>query len=140
MGLSRTSKTPLSNYIAHRGYKVANVPLVMGVEAPEQLEAVDPLRVFGLVIDPVVLANIRRARMETLGMALASGYGDLEQIRREMRWAREVFRDHPEWTVIDITRKAIEETASLVLEIYRRRFENGKAEAEVEAEPSSEDA
>jgi regulator of PEP synthase PpsR (kinase-PPPase family) len=123
VGISRTSKTPLSNYIAHRGYKVANVPLVLEVPTPPELERVDPRRVFGLVIDPQVLANIRRVRMEALGATSTSGYADLDQVRKEMRWALRLFREHPEWMVIDITRKAIEETASLVLEEYRKRFE-----------------
>lgn len=123
VGISRTSKTPLSNYIAHRGYRVANVPLVLEVPPPAQLAEVDPRRVFGLVIDPVELAGIRRARMEALGMDADAGYGDLDTIRKEMVWARKLFQRHPEWTVLDITRKAIEETASTVLEAYRKRFE-----------------
>jgi regulator of PEP synthase PpsR (kinase-PPPase family) len=123
VGISRTSKTPLSNYIAHRGYKVANVPIVLDVPPPPELDDVDPRRVFALVIDPTVLTGIRRTRMEALGMQADSDYGDLEQIRREMVWARRVFQRHPQWTVLDITRKAIEETASTVLETWRERFE-----------------
>jgi regulator of PEP synthase PpsR (kinase-PPPase family) len=134
VGLSRTSKTPLSNYIAHRGYRVANVPLVMNVPPPAELDRVDPRRVFGLVIDPLVLANIRRTRMETLGMDARDGYGDIDHIRQEMRWVRGLFQAHPDWTVLDITRKAIEETASLVLELYRQRFENGRRAEPVPAE------
>ncbi len=123
VGISRTSKTPLSNYIAHRGYKVSNVPLVQGQEPPEQLQDVDPQRVFALVVDPSVLANIRRARLDSMGVEGDSDYGDIQHIREEMAWARRIFRDHPEWTVIDITERAIEETAADVLEAYRARFE-----------------
>ena len=68
VGISRTSKTPLSNYIAHRGYKVANVPLVLDLPTPPELDEVDPERVFGLVIEPSVLMKIRRERMEALHM------------------------------------------------------------------------
>ena len=123
VGISRTSKTPLSNYIAHRGYKVANVPLVKGQEPPAQLDLVDPQRVFALVVDPGVLVNIRRARLSAMGVQGDSDYGDIKHVREEMSWARRVFREHPEWTVIDITERAIEETASDVLETFRARFE-----------------
>lgn len=119
VGISRTSKTPLSNYIAHRGYKVSNVPLVLDVPLPRQLTEVDPRRVFGLLIDPVVLMKIRKARMETLRMSADSDYGDLRHIRHEIRYAKKIFAEHPEWTIIDITRKAVEETAAQVLETYR---------------------
>ena len=67
-------------------------------------------------------------------MSARDGYGDLEHIREEMRWVRAFFRAHPEWTVLDITRKAIEETASLLLEHYRQRFENGARAEPVPAE------
>jgi regulator of PEP synthase PpsR (kinase-PPPase family) len=130
VGLSRTSKTPLSNYIAHRGYRVANVPFVIEAPLPKELDAVDPRRVFGLIIDPSVLSNIRRNRMESLRMSPESGYGDLAQIRQEIQFARRLFAAHPEWTVIDTTQKAIEETASIILETYRERFEAGARPAE----------
>jgi regulator of PEP synthase PpsR (kinase-PPPase family) len=122
VGISRTSKTPLSNYIAQRGFRVANVPLVMGVPPPPELEQVDPRRVFALVIDASVLVAIRRTRMESLGMRADSEYGDPRQVRRELAYARRWFAEHPGWTVVDVTRKAVEETASTVLELYRQRF------------------
>lgn len=123
VGISRTSKTPLSNYIAHRGYKVANVPLVQEQAPPPQLDKVDPRRVFALVVDPMVLHNVRQARLDAMGVQGDSDYGDLVHIREELAWSRRIFRDHPEWTIIDITERAIEETASDVLEAYRARFE-----------------
>jgi len=123
VGISRTSKTPLSNYIAHRGYKVANVPLVKDLPPPRQLDEVDPRRVFALVVDPTVLVQVRRARIDAMGIESDAEYGNLSVIRQEMVWARRVFRDHPEWTLVDITERAIEETAALVLEHYRVRFE-----------------
>jgi len=134
VGISRTSKTPLSNYIAHRGYKVANVPLVQGQEPPPQLNDVDPQRVFALVVDPSVLLNIRRARLDAMGVQGESDYGDIKHIREEMTWARRLFRDHPDWTVIDITERAIEETASDVLEAFRARFERPAQNAIVDAD------
>jgi len=122
VGVSRTSKTPLSNYIAHRGYKVANVPIVKDLPPPMQLEMADPKRVFALVIDPNTLMNIRRRRMEVLGMDMSAQYGDPDAIRKEILWSRRLFRDHAEWTVIDVTDRAVEETAASILEMYRERF------------------
>lgn len=123
VGISRSSKTPLSNYIAHRGYKVANVPLVKEVPPPFQLDDVDPRRVFALVVDPTVLVHVRQARLDAMGVESDASYGNLRAIREEMLWARRVFRDHPKWTIVDITERAIEETAAMVLEYYRERFE-----------------
>jgi regulator of PEP synthase PpsR (kinase-PPPase family) len=125
VGISRTSKTPLSSYIAHRGYRVANVPVVLDIPPPREIEQVDPGRVFGLTIDPSVLVDIRRTRMKRMGMEPDSGYGDIRQIRRELDYCMSLYRAHPQWTVLDITRKAIEETASSILELYRSRFEGG---------------
>lgn len=135
VGVSRTSKTPLSSYLAHRGYRVANVPLVHGIPPPKELDVVDPRRVFGLTIEASVLHEIRRTRMKHLGMGPDDAYGDVRAIRQELEASRALFAKHPDWTILDITRKAIEETASSILEIYRSRFEpaagNGGAKAAV---------
>jgi len=139
VGISRTSKTPLSNYIAHRGYRVANVPVVLGVPYPPELDDVDPKRVFGLSIDPSVLMKIRRERMESLRMSPDADYGDVRHIRREAQWARRIFLSHPGWTVINMTRKAVEETASKVLEVYRGYFETpGSGDAQKRKQPNAE--
>lgn len=127
LGISRSGKTPLSNYVAQRGYKVANVPIVLGVPPPPELEEVDPRRVFGLLIDPLALVRIRQARMEALGLEPGNDYGDLKHVRDELEYARRLYTAHPAWTVIDITRKAVEETASLVLQAYQERFEPAAA-------------
>lgn len=129
VGVSRTSKTPLSQYIAHRGYRVANVPLVQGIPPPKEIDAIDPRRVFGLVVDPSILVEVRRTRMKHLGMEPGAEYGDPRTVRAELEWCRKVFAAHPQWTVLDITGKAIEETAALVLERYRRHFEAGSKPA-----------
>jgi hypothetical protein len=123
VGVSRTSKTPLSNYIAQRGYRVANVPIVHGLPVPSQLAKIDPHRVFGLVIEPLSLSTIRRRRIEAMGVEGESSYGDPDACREEMLWARRIFRDHPDWTVLDITDRAVEESAAAILEIYRAHFE-----------------
>jgi regulator of PEP synthase PpsR (kinase-PPPase family) len=129
LGISRSGKTPLSHYIAQRGYKVANVPIVLDVPLPPEIEEVDPKRVFGLLIEPVQLMRIRQTRMETLGMSPESDYGGMTHIRRELDYARRLYDAHPGWTVIDITRKAVEETAATVLQAYRERFEPQEAGA-----------
>jgi regulator of PEP synthase PpsR (kinase-PPPase family) len=125
VGISRTSKTPTSQYIAHRGYKVANVPLVMGIPLPKEIEQIDPRRVFGLLVDPTTLVEIRRTRMKHLGMEPGNEYGDIRRVRQELEHCRKLFTAHPEWTLFDISGKAVEETASAILERYRERFEAG---------------
>ena len=137
VGVSRTSKTPLSSYIAHRGYRVANVPLVVGIPPPAELEKVDPARVFGLLVDPATLVEIRRTRMKHLGMDPSAGYGDLKAVRDELGWSKDVFAKHPTWTVLDITGKAIEETAAAILERWRAHFEpsNGGGGAATAGKP-----
>lgn len=122
VGISRASKTPLSNYIAHRGFRVANVPIVMGVPLPKQLDDVDPDRVFVLTVDPVVLMKIRQARMESLRMRPDSDYGDIRQIRREIGHAKRVASQNRGWTMLDMSRKAVEEAATAIIETYRSRF------------------
>ncbi len=113
-GVSRTSKTPLSIYMAHRGWKVANVPLVKGIDPPPQLFEVDPKRVAGLVIDPHRLAEVRASRLRNLGQDPRVAYADLEGIDEEIRFARDLYRRN-KWVVVDVTGKAIEETANEVL-------------------------
>jgi regulator of PEP synthase PpsR (kinase-PPPase family) len=129
VGISRASKTPLSNYIAGRGYKVANVPIVMGLPLPEQLYQVDPERVFALTINPSILMKIRKARLASLQMGPDSDYGDLGQIRREVIYAQRLYAKQPEWSVIDMSTKAVEEAASLIIALYRRRFPSGEEAA-----------
>lgn len=114
VGVSRTSKTPLSIYLAHRGWKVANVPLVNGIEPPAELFQVDPGRVAGLVIDPERLVERRAARLKNLGQDPRAAYADFEEIDDELKYARRFFRHHP-WVVVDVSEKAVEETANEVL-------------------------
>jgi regulator of PEP synthase PpsR (kinase-PPPase family) len=122
VGISRTSKTPLSTFLAQKGLRVANVPLVLGVDPPAELEQVDPHRVYGLTIQPEALARIRQARLHHLGMPPDSSYGMRDHIMRETAYAQDIFRKHPDWPVIDVTAKAIEETAADILRIYKQRL------------------
>ena len=121
VGISRTSKTPLSTYLAQRGLKVANVPLVLGVDPPEELSQVDDRKVFGLIVQPDMLMRIRQARLSHLGMPQDSSYGQRAHIDNEIAYAREIFRKHANWPVIDVTNRAIEETAADILRIYTER-------------------
>jgi len=114
VGVSRTSKTPLSIYLAHRGWKVANVPLVPGIDPPPELFEVDPKRVVGLMIDPQRLVELRASRLKNLGQDTRAAYADFEQIEEELGFARKFFRKHP-WVTVDVSGKAVEETANEVL-------------------------
>ena len=122
VGVSRTSKTPVSSTLAQRGHKVANLPLVFGVKPPAEIEEVDPKRVFALTISPQKLWQIRTERMKQLGVREDSGYADPDQIRRELAWARDYIARHDDWIVIDVTNRAVEETASEILAHYALNF------------------
>ena len=123
VGISRTSKTPLSTYLAQKGLKVANVPLVLGVPPPDELAGVDERKVYGLIIRPDALVRIRQARLSHLGMPEDTSYGTRNHVQEEIEYAQEVFRSHPNWPVIDVTNKAIEETASDILRMYKERHD-----------------
>lgn len=114
VGISRTSKTPLSIYLAHRGWKVANVPLVNGIDPPPQLFEVDPKKIAALVIDPQRLVEVRAARLRNLGQDPRAAYADYEEIEEELKHAKKLFRRYP-WVVVDVSSKAVEETANEVL-------------------------
>jgi hypothetical protein len=113
-GVSRSSKTPVSIYLAHRGWKVANVPIVAGIDPPPELFKVDPAKVAGLIIEPQRLHEMRAARLVHMGQSPRTEYADFERIEEEIRAARRLFRKH-RWTIIDVSTKAIEETANEIL-------------------------
>ncbi len=114
VGVSRTSKTPLSTYLAHRGWKVANVPLIRGMEPPAELMQVDPRRVAGLYIDPQRLVELRATRLRHLGQDARAAYANLEEIEEEIRAAKNFFRRNG-WVMIDVSGKAVEESANEAL-------------------------
>jgi hypothetical protein len=109
VGLSRSSKTPTSFFLAQEGYKVANVPIVAGIPLPEELFSVDQHKIVCLQIDPEVLQKVRRVRQKRSG--LKSGYSDLRKIFEEAEHVRRLIRKHRNWKVVDTTNKSIEETA-----------------------------
>lgn len=114
VGVSRTSKTPLSIYLAHQGWKVANVPLVPGIDPPKELFDVDQKRVAALIIDPQRLLELRASRLRNLGQDPRSTYADYESIEEEIATARRFFR-RQRWAIIDVSGKAVEESANEVL-------------------------
>lgn len=114
-GVSRTSKTPLSVFLAHKGYKVANVPIVLDHEPPKELYDVDPHRVFALTIDADSLQQIRKQRLRSMRLRDRSSYGDLDYILAELEYAEQLFRRNRQWPVINVTARAVEETAGVIL-------------------------
>ena len=121
VGVSRTSKTPLSVYLAHKGYKVGNVPLVLDREPPEALWEVDSRRVFALTIDPHALREIRVRRLEQMRMSDRTNYGQVDYILAELDFAHDLFNRNREWPVLDVTNKAVEETAATIIKIMSGR-------------------
>ncbi len=120
VGVSRTSKTPISIYLSYRGYKVANLPIVLGIKPPAQLFAIDPNKIVGLTIHHQRLQAIRRARARRLVSAELSSYVDLEEIRKELDYSHSIFRQN-RWQVIDVTSKSIEESATEIMELLGGR-------------------
>lgn len=117
-GVSRTSKTPTCMYLANRGIKAANVPLVPGLDPPrELLEAKGPL-IIGLTNAPERLVHIRRNRLLSLNEGSETDYIDPEQIKSETAEARRLFA-RQKWPVIDVTRRSIEEIASAILNLFQ---------------------
>ncbi len=120
VGVSRTSKTPTCMYLANRGLKAANIPLVPGVPPPPQLfELTKPL-IVGLTKDPKALADIRRNRLKFLNQDEdETDYADLEHVREEVAHARRIY-SRQGWPVIDVTRRSIEEASAAILQLYAR--------------------
>ncbi|MEW9049594.1 MAG: pyruvate, water dikinase regulatory protein [Neobacillus sp.] len=120
IGVSRTSKTPLSQYLAHKRIKVANVPIVPEVDPPEELYTVPAEKCFGLKISPVKLNNIRRERLISLGLNDQASYANIERIRDELTYFENVV-SKINCPVIDVTNKAVEETANVILNYIHKR-------------------
>lgn len=127
VGVSRTSKTPLSMYLAHKRLKVANVPLVPEVPPPEELFQIPPHKIIGLIIAPFKLNEIRAERLKTMGLSADASYANVERIMEELEYAKAIMRKL-HCTVIDVSNKAIEETANKILEIAYKVIREGKTE------------
>jgi [pyruvate, water dikinase]-phosphate phosphotransferase / [pyruvate, water dikinase] kinase len=118
IGISRTSKTPLSMYLAHRNIKVANVPLVPEVSPPKELFDVKPQRIIGLTTDPYKLIEIRKERIKALGLQDNANYASIQRIIEELEYGDALMRKLG-CPIIDVSARAVEESASIILEICR---------------------
>nr|WP_017554710.1 pyruvate, water dikinase regulatory protein [Heyndrickxia coagulans] len=119
IGVSRTSKTPLSQYLAHHRYKVANVPIVPEVDPPEELFRIPSKKCIGLKIDPDTLNHIRKERLKTLGLDGSASYATIERIKYELDYFNQI-AERLDCKVIDVTNKAVEETANIIMDEMRK--------------------
>jgi [pyruvate, water dikinase]-phosphate phosphotransferase / [pyruvate, water dikinase] kinase len=118
IGVSRTSKTPLSQYLAHKRLKVANVPIVPEVEPPEELFKVSPNKCFGLRISPEKLNDIRRERLKALGLNSEANYANMERIKQELVYFNQIV-DKIGCRVVEVSNKAVEESANVIFNLYQ---------------------
>ena len=125
LGVSRTSKTPTSIYLANKGFKISNIPLVNENSIPETLKK-DPnvTCIVGLSTEPERLADIRKNRMNSLKESQNKSYTDLSKIKKEVEDAKNTFKKY-KWPMIDVTRKSVEETAASIIKIYEIYKNNG---------------
>ncbi|MFZ5946068.1 MAG: pyruvate, water dikinase regulatory protein [Bacillota bacterium] len=119
LGVSRTSKTPLCMYLAHKRIKAANIPLVPEVNPPEELFNLPRGKAVGLTIKPNILNEIRQERLKTLGLVSNADYASMERILMELEYAEGIMK-RVGCPIIDVSNKAVEETASKILQIYYR--------------------
>lgn len=122
VGISRTSKTPLSIFLSHKGWKVANVPLVPGSPLPEELFKVDQRRIVGLIIDMESLQRIRKNRLEKFGQDTGGEYASMAQISKEIEFAEALYKQNRRWPVFNVTERALEETASEIVRVIAARL------------------
>lgn len=123
VGISRTSKTPLSIFLSHKGWKVANIPLVLNVPPPEELFKIDQRRIVGLTIDPASLGRIRKKRLEKFGQDPGGEYANVAHIQAEIEYATQLFKANRRWPVFDVTDRALEETAAEIVRVVASRLD-----------------
>ena len=123
VGVSRTSKTPTSIYLANKGYKVANIPLVANTRLPEELFAFKKPIIIGLIKDPRSLMQVRQTRLKMMGENNQTSYGDLNNIKFEISQARLIFTKYA-WPSIDVSRRSVEETSATVIKLYNSKGAN----------------
>ena len=124
IGVSRTSKTPTSIYLANKGLKTSNIPLVNDMNIPLDIVNSKKLCVVGLVTEAERLFDIRRNRLNSLRESEASDYTDIEKIREEVERSKKIFKKN-KWPTIDVTRKSVEETAASIIKIFEIQNKNG---------------
>jgi len=120
VGVSRATKTPTCMYLAHRGIKAANVPLVPGVPAPDILTKLTEPLIVGLTIDATVLVKVRRERMEMLKQRGRSDYDNLRAVNKELADAKRLF-ERQGWPVINVSHRSIEQSAAEIMDLLKRR-------------------
>ncbi|WP_047981469.1 pyruvate, water dikinase regulatory protein [Ornithinibacillus contaminans] len=118
IGVSRTSKTPLSQFLAHKRLKVANIPIVPEVEPPEELFDVDPAKCIGLRIQPEKLNDIRKERLKALGLGDQATYATISRIHQELDYFNSIV-ERIGCRVVDVSNKAVEETANQILRLIK---------------------
>jgi regulator of PEP synthase PpsR (kinase-PPPase family) len=133
LGISRTSKTPTSIYLAQRGFKTANVPLVPGIELPAPLTQPHTAFVVGLVASAERIAEIRRNRVHLIGDRNLADYVDRAQIANEIQYSRRLCARHG-WPVIDVTRRSVEETAATIIRLLHDRHERADPAQRVQSD------
>ena len=131
LGISRTSKTPTSIYLANRGYKTTNLPLVPGIELPPQFDRPTKAFIVGLAANPERIAQIRRNRILSMGGSDLGDYVDRDRIAEELAYSKKLCTDRG-WPIIDVTRRSIEETAAAIIQLYDHHQEG-------EATPTEDD-
>jgi regulator of PEP synthase PpsR (kinase-PPPase family) len=124
VGISRTSKTPLSMYLSLEGLKVVNVPIVKGLPLSEKLFQIDQRKIFCLTIDPDALHKIRKNRLTRLGVDEGGEYADINKVVDEVEWANGLFAQNKRWPVFNVTGKALEETAAEIIKLMNMRKVN----------------
>jgi hypothetical protein len=122
VGISRTSKTPLSIFLSHKGWKVANVPLVLNSPLPPELAKVDQRKIVGLIIDIDSLRRIRKNRLEKFGQDPGGEYASMSHIHKEIEYAEKLFKENRRWPVFNVTERALEETASEIVRVVASRM------------------
>ncbi|MBN2410441.1 kinase/pyrophosphorylase [candidate division KSB1 bacterium] len=120
VGVSRTFKTPLSIYLAFKGWMVANIPIILNISPPDELFKLEPEKVFCLTTNANKLAILRQARDEHLGGTTGS-YANLNHVTQELKYAQKIFSRQPKWSSIDVTNKPIEEIASEIVAMIRKK-------------------
>ncbi len=121
VGVSRTSKTPLSLFLSNKGWKVANIPLVYNIPPPESLFKVDQKKIVALTINPDYLLKIRKNRLEKFGYDPGGSYADKDKVYREVEEIQTIFQKN-RWPVINVTERALEETAGEIVRIVSSRM------------------
>lgn len=140
VGVSRSSKTPLSIFLSMRGWRVANIPIVLGVPPPAKLYEVDQRRIVAVTIDAPYLAEIRRNRLHALGQTPDGDYADLVQVEEELAYCRKLVRSGYPWPIVNITGKSVEEAAKEVIAVVEsQRVFDPYEDTETHSQESSDE-